>query len=230
MSKDELVGRYLEGQMSRRAFLRRLVASGVSIGAAVAYADVLRAVPAAAAGGDFYILVADYSFTPALAKLAAPGRQVQWHNSSLATHNHTATDTTGMKYFDSGPMTQGSDFFKRFIAAGTYTYICSELSHPTFPMTGTIKVPMKVDPASGPVGTVFTIRWASRDAPSNYVYDVQRKRPSDASFSDWKIGATAKEATFSPNRAGRFAFRARLRKTSNGETSGYSKPKTIDVT
>lgn len=42
MSRDELVGAYLDGQISRRTLVRRLVAGGVSIGAAVSYAQVLK--------------------------------------------------------------------------------------------------------------------------------------------------------------------------------------------
>jgi hypothetical protein len=41
MSRQELVDAYLGGGLSRRAFVRRLVASGVSVGAAMGYAQVL---------------------------------------------------------------------------------------------------------------------------------------------------------------------------------------------
>jgi hypothetical protein len=41
MSREELVGAYVGGAVSRRVFIRGLVALGVSAGAAVAYADVL---------------------------------------------------------------------------------------------------------------------------------------------------------------------------------------------
>jgi hypothetical protein len=41
MSRQELVDAYLEGGVSRRAFVRRLIASGVSVGAAISYAEVL---------------------------------------------------------------------------------------------------------------------------------------------------------------------------------------------
>ena len=41
MSKEELVDAYLDGRLSRRTFIRRLVASGVSLGAALTYAGVL---------------------------------------------------------------------------------------------------------------------------------------------------------------------------------------------
>lgn len=64
MSRQELVDAYLEGGVSRRAFVRRLIASGVSVGAAISYAEVLApdalAAPRARAKGtveDMYPLV-----------------------------------------------------------------------------------------------------------------------------------------------------------------------------
>jgi len=49
MSRQELVDAYLDGGVSRRSFVRRLVASGVSVGAAVSYAQVLAPAAASAA-------------------------------------------------------------------------------------------------------------------------------------------------------------------------------------
>ena len=40
MSENELIGAYLDGQMDRRQFIKRLVALGVSVAAAGAYAQV----------------------------------------------------------------------------------------------------------------------------------------------------------------------------------------------
>jgi hypothetical protein len=48
MSKEELLTAYAEGAISRRNFVRRLVATGVSAGAAVSYAQLLA--PPAEAG------------------------------------------------------------------------------------------------------------------------------------------------------------------------------------
>jgi hypothetical protein len=41
MSKQELVEAYAAGTITRRVFVRRLVAAGVSLGAAVTYASAL---------------------------------------------------------------------------------------------------------------------------------------------------------------------------------------------
>ena len=60
MENQELVKAYTEGALSRRAFIRKLVAGGVSFGAAVAYAQLLGRDSAHAANalGDGYSFVA----------------------------------------------------------------------------------------------------------------------------------------------------------------------------
>lgn len=40
MSREELVTAYLDGQLSRRVFVRRLMAAGVTLGAALAYGEM----------------------------------------------------------------------------------------------------------------------------------------------------------------------------------------------
>jgi hypothetical protein len=42
MSQNDLVNAYLEGRVTRRTLIRRLVAGGVSLGAALSYAELLR--------------------------------------------------------------------------------------------------------------------------------------------------------------------------------------------
>lgn len=48
MSQEQLVEGYLSGDISRRTFIRRLVASGVTLSAAIAYTHALRPAPARA--------------------------------------------------------------------------------------------------------------------------------------------------------------------------------------
>jgi hypothetical protein len=50
MSSEELVNAYLDGGMSRRIFIKRLVAAGTSLGAAVSYAHLLAPDAKAASG------------------------------------------------------------------------------------------------------------------------------------------------------------------------------------
>jgi hypothetical protein len=47
MSDEELIEGYTRGRISRRTFVRRLVASGLSVAAAIAYGNALAARPAA---------------------------------------------------------------------------------------------------------------------------------------------------------------------------------------
>ena len=49
MSEEDLVKAYVEGRVSRRVFVRRLVAGGLSVSAAIIYGEVLRPGHAAAA-------------------------------------------------------------------------------------------------------------------------------------------------------------------------------------
>lgn len=50
MSHEELVAGYVEGRITRRMFVRRMVMGGLSLSAAVGFADVLS--PGAATAGE----------------------------------------------------------------------------------------------------------------------------------------------------------------------------------
>lgn len=52
MSRQELVSAFLDGKISRRTLIRRLIAGGVSTGAAISYAQLLAPERAIAATGD----------------------------------------------------------------------------------------------------------------------------------------------------------------------------------
>lgn len=56
MSREDLVEAYLQGQITRRIFVRRLVAAGVAITAATSYARMMNPAAARGANGsdDFY--------------------------------------------------------------------------------------------------------------------------------------------------------------------------------
>ncbi len=168
------------------------------------------------------VTVKDNFFTPDLATVGQ-GSSAQWSFEGPSTH--TATDETGMKLFDSGFQDPGGTSSFTFIAAGTYGYVC--LIHDF--MKGKIKVPLKASPASGGTGTTFTVTWSSATAPTGFVFDVQILRPG-SSYVNWKLGQTARSATFVPDAGtGVYKFRALLRKTSNNKKSGYSPAKKITV-
>jgi len=172
-----------------------------------------------------YVSAIDFAFSSPPAGDPVQGKSIEWLFGGPSTH--TVTDSSGMGYFDSGPMPAGSVYTFKFPGAGTYGYECS--IHPSL-MGGTIKVPMLVSPAQGRVTTVFTVTWASAGAPTGYVYDVQILRPGATDWSGWKTNQTAGQATFTPDSGpGTYSFRSRLHNTGNDGTSDYSVPISIVV-
>jgi plastocyanin len=168
--------------------------------------------------------VSDFQFDPRVARIDQ-GTSVEWSFTGPSTH--TATDSSGMDLFDSGPQAPGGTYDFEFIAAGKYRYECS--IHPT-QMQGSVRVPVEVSPDTGEIGDEFTVTWASQTAPTDYVYDVQIKRPGDPGWSYWITGKSP-STTFVPDAGeGRYNFQARLRNTANGGTSLYSAPVSILVT
>jgi plastocyanin len=169
-------------------------------------------------------------FTPETVK-PAPGETVRWTNDEPpgALTVHTSTGNSPLALWDSGSMMPGDSFDFVFIAGGKYPYHCT--FHSRSGMKGTVSVKIKAQPPSGPVGTVFTVTVASVDAPSGFVYDIQKKNPG-GSFQNWMLGVTSKSVQFnsSGQPTGTYSFRSRLHRTSDNATSGFSPVKSITVT
>ena len=111
---------------------------------------------------------------------------------------------------------------------GAGTYLIRDLAHGT---SMTINVPMKVSPASGHIGHSFTLTWASGAPGKGRVFDVQIKRPGTSAWVFLKSDTTLAKMNFLPDATtGTYSFRARLRKSSNGNASGWSAPVSIAVT
>jgi len=87
------------------------------------------AAPTAPAGTS--VRMAGSRFEPATLT-AAPGATVRWFNDDALPHTVTASDGS----WDSGNLSPGSPYERRFDSPGTYAYLC--LYHPG--MTGTIEV------------------------------------------------------------------------------------------
>ena len=226
MSREELVERYLDGQLSRRVFIRRLVLTGVTTAAALSYASILEALPAdAGVLTDFYLYVQDFAFfTPA--KLAL-GQNVQFASGSDA-YFHTATDTSGMALFDTGPIRPRGYGYATIPTAGSYAYHCSEPTsvHPA--MKGKLKAPVVISPPSGNVNTTFSVTWAVVGLPVGFVVDVQRKAPGGV-WTTWQNGVTIGNASLKLATVGQWSFRARLRRISNGKSSGWSAATKVNI-
>jgi plastocyanin len=225
VSREELVERYLDGQLSRRVFIRRLVLTGVTTAAALSYASILEALPADAGVADFYLYIQDFSFfTPA--KLAL-GQNVEFASGSDAFF-HTATDTSGMALFDTGPIRPRGYGYAVIPSAGSYAYHCSEpiSAHPK--MKGKLQAPVVITPPSGNVNTTFTVRWAAGSLPAGYVVDVQSKAPGGV-WASWQTGVTVASTTVKITTVGQWSLRARLRRTSNGKSSGWSAATKVNI-
>ena len=244
MPDREFLEAYQNGQVSRRTFVRRLLASGVSLGAALTYADLLWAEPAWAesAPEDFYcppgtpptaiVHVTDFAFTPAAIQVPI-GACVQFHFVTT----HSARDSTelissgfrppnlgpGQEYFD--------DYFRRFTAAGTFHFLCEHPpgTHPS--MIGDIIVPLAASPLKAKAGKRFTIQWATDPPPSGFVFDVQINRPGDhRGWLDWREGTAFTSAILRPKAEGRYRLRSRVRRLADGAASDWSPTARIRAT
>lgn len=177
MSGSQLVDAYESGQVSRRTFIRRLFASGVSLATAATYADLLIGDPAAAApaddfycgpsyeaGGvetpvDHHVHVSDLpaGFSPSKLRVAQ-GECVRWH-----FHNaHSVRNNVGFLRSSVVPPIQGVDTYtRRFVAAGRFPYRCGHTSGEHAAMRGAVTVPMMRSRARGRAGTRFFLTWAA---------------------------------------------------------------------
>jgi plastocyanin len=237
---------YQDGQVSRRTFIRRLLASGVSLTAALTYADALWAGPAAAAPpDDFYtpgptadsvaIEVSNFAFTPSLV-VVAQGAIVSWHFPYGLSPPHALDGPAG--FFDAPPQPDlsspdyGDDSWtRRFPAAGVFPYRCPDPSHP--PMSGVVEVPLVVDRTRGKARSPFMFTWSSAGAlegvDGDYAFDIQARKPRRR-WVNWRLGTLETAGVFRPKKDGRYRFRARLRRLTDGAASGWSRAVTIRAT
>ena len=124
----------------------------------------LIALPAQAAS---QVTIQGSAFSPTPITVAQGG-SVQWQNAETGL-SHTATSDVGLWSTPTlaPAMTSAAIVFK---AAGVYAYHCK--IHPF--MHGKVRVPIKVSPASGGTGTVFTITLAT-GSRAHWSFDVQVK-------------------------------------------------------
>jgi plastocyanin len=190
--------------------------------AAVTILPVLSAEPASGASIGVSIVGVTSGFDPKTVT-AALGDDVTWTNDDSI--RHTTTQDGPLALWDSGGLDAGQTFGRTFTSAGAFPYHCS--IHPTS-MFGSVRVPVTATPTSGQVGTRFRITVASVAAPDGLVFDVQRRKGAGA-WSAWKRDVTARAVRFTATSVGRWSFRARLRRTSNDATSGWSPAAKIRV-
>ena len=163
----------------------------------------------------------NFVYMPTPIKVAL-GDGVHWRNLDNVQHTATATKFGLWSRSVSGGQTS-TDALMSW--AGTHAYFCA--IHPD--MRGKVKVKMRATPTSTTTTGTVSIRWALVTGGSGFVYDVQRRRAGQA-FTSWRTGTTSQSAAFSSMNAGTFEFRARLRNTSSGQTSGWSPVLSVRVT
>lgn len=118
MSREELVSAFLEGRISRRVLIRRLIAGGVSTGAAVSYAQLLRPAQARAATtalvDDHYPLVDLTFISDSLATVIADARVSV---SVASTEEITFAFFRVFLKTDEGGVPIGDRFYNNFLTA-----------------------------------------------------------------------------------------------------------------
>ena len=255
MVDKALVNSYVQGQVGRRAFIRKLVRSGVSLAAAVAYAKTLGADPARASHGepDNYnedVLVrvkhpgpdAEIGINPGVARVVRGGL-VQWDfldgSLGMSKFNRRYEFTDAINFIDLSdggmPLNFGHRKF-RFFCAGTFHY--SIAAYKRTPAAGLydgneyfgkIQSLVRVSKAKVKKGESVFVSWATKAAPEGWLYDVQIKRPGDTSWSAWKTGVVVRNAELAPGKKGFYRFRARIRRSDFMEHSGYSPIRSLEV-
>jgi plastocyanin len=170
------------------------------------------------------VTIKDTGFTPKSPK-STQGRTTKWTVSAGALQTHQVTDSSGMGLFESPVLSAGQSYSFTFIGAGAYRY--KDKLHTA--LVGIISVPVGTFPLAGGTSTSFTITWASAAPATNYVFDVQIKRPG-GSWTDWKTAVTFQSIPFVPDSgAGTYSFRARYHNNANGKFSSWSTAVSITV-
>lgn len=233
---DELVRGFAQGQVSRRVFIRRMVAAGATIGGATTFANLIQAFPANASTLNEGVF--DYYFDPPALHLDYPDDYVSW-KWDPSSSDHTVSDTSGLGLFDSskvgypGPPSHWdwvTAFGFGFWAAGTYNYECKDTYHPA--MTGKVMAPLYLVPSK--TRASVAVQWGSRDLSAdltfpNLRYDVQLRKPGEP-WKTWKSGVGSIGANYRTRLEGKHKFRARVRDTNTQVAIGWSPVAIFKVT
>ena len=182
--------------------------------------------------GVHYVAVrGDTGFTPSFHNVAL-GETVQWDVYGAATDApHDITDSHGLGLFDSGPIVPVNYFRYTFTLSGEVRTMDDPVNYPD--NHGKLVVPVQVSPTSGTQTDSYTITWATAPLPTGFVEDVQIKRHAelaDSRWQQWRHGTSLLSDNFVPDAGpGTYAFRDRIRRSSNRNHSRFGPPVTIDV-
>jgi plastocyanin len=155
------------------------------------------------------------------ATLATLGERVTWENDDGFLHSATGKAPLRLWSRDISP---GGSASRVFNQAGAFPYLCRIHNN----MTGIVRVPIVVTPATGTPTTTFTVRAGIAAPPAGFRYVIQRRAPGAGRFSAWKTIATA-TTTFRSSVRGVWRFRSQLRKVSNGAASNFSPVDSVTI-
>ena len=183
-------------------------------------------------GVHYVSVTGDSGFTPSFHKVAL-GETVQWDIYGAATDPpHDITDSHGLGLFDSGAVAPVNYFRYTFTLSGEVRTMDDLVNYPD--NHGKLVVPVQVSPTSGIQTDTYTITWATAPLPAGFVEDVQIKRHTelpDSRWQQWRHGTSLLSDSFVPDAGpGTYAFRDRIRRSSNRNHSRFGPPVTIDVT
>jgi plastocyanin len=171
------------------------------------------------AGDIVHVTVDNNQFMPSLTKIAI-GTDVSWDNIDDKTHSTTAD----LFSLWNQNMAHAESAVIAFQRGGSFAYHC--VFHGS--MHGTIKVRPFVDPPTGDLSTVFTVRVAWINAQSGFTEDIQ-KRKKGKTWKTW-TSTTGQTVPWTANSAGTWQFRSRYRRTSDGAATGWGYPFNVTVT
>ena len=175
-------------------------------------------------GPSKLVLALDSGFVPSTLTPAVAGTTVQW--LFVGGETHGVTDSTKLKLFASGTQEPGTSFSFVYSGAGVFKY--KDSVHAA--LSGTVSVPVTASPTSGPPSTPFTITFGTATAPTGFVFDLEVKAPGSG-YALLENGTTTGSTTYTPTKAGKYQFKARLRKSgSTTLASPYSAVTSITVT
>jgi plastocyanin len=149
------------------------------------------------------VTIQDFSFQPT-ATVAVAGDAVRWTNNGPSRHSTTST-ISGAVGWDR-ELDRGTVFQKTVSGAGTYAYHCRFHSL----MRGSVSLRVVVSPATGPVGTLLSVRLATVPAPTGFQYAPEVKTPGSTTWTRLARTTTA-SISYKATQAGTYAFRSSVR-------------------
>ena len=170
--------------------------------------------------------------------------RVGWTFKTTNIRNHTVTESSasagvglasagpGLALFDSGLVGHGGSFGPYLFKGATfYQYRSTAAGDSNSPsLYGSVTMPVVVSPASGAIGSAFTVKWAPAPMPG-YSFTIQYQfRKAGAknwptTWTAWLANQTGNTAAFTPipkNGAGSYRFQARIKNSSTGKQGGWS--------